>query len=374
MKKSLKLKNKSGDVWVFIAICLISVLGLVFIYSASSYNANKTYGDSFYFVKKQVVGILLGIVAFVSVNTFVYTKLKKYAIYICLLTLILLGLIFVPKIGVSNYGAKRWIGVGGFTIQPSELGKFGYIVFSAYYLDLKVKKSINILNILPIIILGITYCILIILEPNMSICVCFALLMLSFIFLSGISLKFFPFIIIPAILTGVFLIFAEPYRLNRLSAFLNPWASPKGEGYQLLQSLYALGSGGFFGAGIFNSRQKLSFLPFSESDFILSIVGEETGFIGLIFLFSIYFFVIYRGLKIAYNAKDLFGFYLATGITMIFAIQVIINVLVVSGSIPPTGLPLPLMSSGNTSIIVFFIEFGFLYNVSANSSVLLTKE
>ena len=189
MKKSLKLKNKSGDVWVFIAICLISVLGLVFIYSASSYNANKTYGDSFYFVKKQVVGIFLGIVAFVSVNTFVYTKLKKYAIYICLLTLILLGLIFVPKIGVSNYGAKRWIGVGGFTIQPSELGKFGYIVFSAYYLDLKVKKSINILNILPIIILGITYCILIILEPNMSICVCFALLMLSFIFLSGISCR-----------------------------------------------------------------------------------------------------------------------------------------------------------------------------------------
>ena len=373
MKKLLKRKNNHGDVFVFIAICLISILGLIFIYSASNYNAKKTYGDSFYFVKKQAIGIVIGIIVFFAVNLFDYVKLKKCRWYFCVVTVVLLCLVFVPGIGVSNYGARRWIGIGGITVQPSELAKFGYIVFCASCLDKNVKKSINILNILPVIILGIIYCVLIISEPNMSICVCFAMLMLSFVFVSGISLKFFPIIVVPAILTGVFLIFAEPYRLNRLSAFLNPWASPKGEGYQLLQSLYALGSGGLFGVGLFNSRQKLSFLPFSESDFILSVIGEEVGFFGLVVLFGIFFFVIYRGLSIARNARDLFGFYLSVGITMIFAVQVIINVLVVSGSIPPTGLPLPLMSSGNTSIIVFFTEFGFLYNVSANKVGLLTK-
>jgi cell division protein FtsW len=156
----------------------------------------------------------------------------------------------------------------------------------------------------------------------------------------------------------------EPYRLNRLSAFLNPWASPKGEGYQLLQSLYALGSGGWFGVGLFNSRQKYAFLPFSESDFILSIIGEEIGFVGITLFFALLFFIVYRGIKTALKAKDVFGFIMAIGITMIFGIQVVINALVVSGAIPPTGLPLPLVSSGNTSIIIFMAEMGILYNIS----------
>ncbi len=160
-----------------------------------------------------------------------------------------------------------------------------------------------------------------------------------------------------------------PYRLDRLSAFINPWASPKGEGYQLLQSLYALGSGGWFGVGLFNSRQKFAFLPFAETDFILSVIGEEIGFIGLIFFFALLGIIIYKGLKIASRAKDVFGHIVAVGITMIFGIQVIVNALVVTGSIPPTGLPLPLVSSGNTSIIIFMTEMGVLYNISKQGSL-----
>lgn len=214
---------------------------------------------------------------------------------------------------------------------------------------------------------GGVLCLLIILEPNMSITVCMGMLMLSVLFAAGMKIKHFMVILVPALLLGVGLILIEPYRLNRLSAFLNPWASPKGEGYQLLQSLYALGSGGWFGVGLFQSRQKFAFLPFSESDFILSIIGEEVGFVGLIALFALLFFIIFRGIRIASRSKNVFGYLMAVGITMIFGIQVVVNALVVSGSIPPTGLPLPLVSSGNTAIIVFMAGFGILYNISKHN-------
>ena len=152
-------------------------------------------------------------------------------------------------------------------------------------------------------------------------------------------------------------------------AFIDPWANPKGEGYQLLQSLYALGSGGWFGVGLFNSRQKYAFLPFAESDFILSVIGEEIGFIGVFFFFALLIFIIVKGIMIASKAENVFGFMLATGVTLIFGIQVIINALVVTGSIPPTGLPLPLVSSGNTSIIIFMAEMGVLFNISKKTVI-----
>ncbi|MBR4420572.1 MAG: FtsW/RodA/SpoVE family cell cycle protein, partial [Clostridia bacterium] len=201
-------------------------------------------------------------------------------------------------------------------------------------------------------------------EPNMSITICFGLLLLSMLFISGIKIKSLILIIIPLLILLPLLIILEPYRFKRLMAFINPWASPKNEGYQLIQSLYALGSGGLFGVGIFNSRQKYRFLPFSESDFILSIIGEELGFVGIVVLFICLFFLFYRGVRVAVKCKEYFGTLLAFGIRAVFIIQVFINALVVSGSIPPTGLPLPLISCGNTSLIVFMSGFGILYNVS----------
>lgn len=300
----------------------------------------------------------------IAAGVFDYKKIKKAAIFIEITAPLLLAAIFIPGVGVENYGAKRWIGLGPITFQPSETAKFALIVFAAKYVSDNPEKARTLKGSLPVLIYGGLLCGLIIIEPNMSITVCVALLMLAMLLASGMKLKYFLFILIPAIIGAIGLILIEPYRLNRLSAFLNPWASPKGEGYQLLQSLYALGSGGWFGTGIFGSRQKYAFLPFSESDFILSIIGEETGFIGLIAFFTLIGFIVFRGLKIAAGAKDLFGYLLATGITLIFGIQVVINALVVSGSIPPTGLPLPLVSSGNTSIIIFMTEFGILYNIS----------
>ena len=163
------------------------------------------------------------------------------------------------------------------------------------------------------------------------------------------------------------LIFAEPYRIKRLTAFLNPWANPKGEGFQLIQSLYSLGAGGLFGVGLFNSKQKYLFLPFSESDFIFSIIGEETGFIGCVLVLILFMILIINGIRIAYNSTERFGCYLVTGIISIIAIQVFINIAVVTGSIPPTGLPLPFISAGSSSLLVFMSAIGVVLNVDRQS-------
>lgn len=364
MKKNKTKQKVSGDYFLLIAVVMLAVIGTIFIYSASKYSAQKTYNDSLFFVKKQVIGIALGLVAMILTANFDYHKLKKFTYPILIISFIALLLVFVPGIGVENYGAKRWIGVGGVTIQPSEISKFALILFCATYASKNPEKIKTFLGILPVLLIGGITCFLIMAEPNMSITVCVALLMMTMLLTAGMKIKHFIFLMVPALIAGVVLILVEPYRFDRLMAFVNPWSNPKGEGYQLLQSLYALGSGGWFGVGLFNSRQKYAFLPFAESDFILSVIGEEVGFVGLIFFFALLFFIIYRGLKIASRAKNIFGLILGVGITMIFGIQTIVNALVVTGSIPPTGLPLPLVSSGNTSIIIFMAEMGILYNIS----------
>lgn len=321
-------------------------------------------------MKKQVLGFVLGTVAMLLCGKFHYHKLKgkriRWIVYI--VPIILLLMVFIPGIGVTNYGATRWIGIGGFTLQPSELAKYGFVVFAAAYMSDDMGRMRTFKGMLPVLLSGGLVCVLIIIEPNMSVTMCVGFLMLTMLFLGGMKIKHFLIIFIPAALLVPILILMEPYRLSRLSAFLDPWESPKGEGYQLIQSLYALGNGGWFGTGLFNSRQKFRFLPFAESDFILSIIGEEFGFIGILILFIASTFLIIRGIRVASQAKDFFSFLLASGITLVYGIQTLINALVVSGSIPPTGLPLPLISSGNTSLIITMASMGILYGISVQNA------
>lgn len=356
-------KKKRGDILLLIAVAVLSLVGLLAVYSASRYNSAATYGNEYYSAQKHLVGLLLGYGAAIFTAFFDYRKYRKTGIWLMLVSLVLLALVFTP-LGFENYGAKRWIRVGGITVQPSEIAKFSFIVFVAGYFAKDPSRPKRLLTVLPVLLAGGAICLMVILEPNMSITVCFGLLMLTLLFVAGTKTSVFLCILLPLAACVPLLIVAEPYRLQRLSAFLDPWRSPKGEGYQLLQSLYALGSGGWFGVGLFNSRQKFRFLPFSESDFILAVIGEETGFIGLVALFALISFIIYRGIKIAVNCKDFFGYMLSVGVVGIFGIQSLVNALVVTGSIPPTGLPLPLVSAGNTSVIVFCAMFGVLYNVS----------
>ena len=360
--KTLKNRKKAGDIPLLICVFIMACFGCVMIYSASYYTAGVQYGDAFYFVKKQITGVVLGTAAMVGACFLPYKKLIKFRYPALAIAVVLLGLVFVPGIGITNYGATRWIGFGGITIQPSEIAKYAYALFAAAYFSKNSEKVKTVKGILPVLVVGVVICLLIIIEPNMSITMCVGLLMLALIFLSGTNLKQLAVVLVPFVIAVPVLIILEPYRLKRLSAFLDPWASPKDEGYQLIQSLYALGNGGLFGTGLFKSTQKYRFLPFAESDFILAIMGEELGFVGLFIFFICCGFIIYRGFKIAGKSKDKFGYLLAAGFTLVYGIQVVINALVVSGAIPPTGLPLPLISSGNTSLIITMV--GAIYNVS----------
>ena len=356
-----------ADIPLAVCVSVIAVFGVVAVYSASSYNAAQSYGSPFFFAAKQAEGVAIGLIAMFITAHVDYRKYARFSLVFLIVGLALLALVFVPGLSVEVYGAKRWIDLKLFTVQPSEISKFCLVVFIASYFAKKPERTRSFIGMLPALAAGGATCALIIVEPNMSVTVCVGAVTVVMIFAAGVGLKKLAAIGVPVAVAVPLLIIAEPYRLKRLSAFLDPWQSPQGEGYQLLQSLYGLGSGGLFGVGLFRSRQKFRFLPFSESDFILSVVGEEIGFFGLLLLFLLMFFVIIRGLKIASSSRDYFGYLLSVGITAVYAVQVVVNTLVVTGSIPPTGLPLPLVSAGNTSIIVFMAAFGALINVSKSN-------
>lgn len=357
--------QRKTDKLLMVAILILVGVGLLFVYSASSYTAQQQYGNKYYFLTKQSIGAALGIMAMLTLSSVKLDFLPKLYIIGVVAAVVLLLLVFVPGIGIENYGAKRWIGAGPLSLQPSEIAKFAFVLFAAVFMSRHDMKKFK--NDLVILLVGGMFCGLIIIEPNMSITMCMALLMIAMLFMGGMRWRNLILMAIPLACAVPVLIIIEPYRLQRLLAFLNPWASPKGEGYQLIQSLYALGGGGWFGVGLFNSRQKYKFLPFAESDFVFAVIGEEVGLIGCLLLFVLYGFIIYRGVKIALNSCEPFKAYLAGGITAVIAIQTLINFAVVTGSIPPTGLPLPFISYGGTSLVVFLAAAGVLLNLSADA-------
>lgn len=367
IRPAQRTRGGKGDLFFLSAVILLAGFGVVAVYSASSYNAEVQYGDAFYFFKKQLLGFVLGLAGMIGIAFVPYEKFKKAGIPALIVALILLALVFIPGVGKSNYGATRWIGFGSFTIQPSELAKYAFVLFTAGYFAKNPARMRTFKGTLPVLGAGLSICVLIMLEPNMSVTMCVAALMVGMLFLSGTSYKSLAVVCVPALFMVPVLIAAEPYRLQRLSAFMNPWASPKEEGYQLIQSLYALGNGNFFGVGLFNSRQKFRFLPFSESDFILSVIAEETGFFGVFLLFALIGFIVWRGFRIANSCDNFFGYLLVSGIVLAFAVQSALNALVVSGCIPPTGLPLPLVSAGNTSLVVTMCGMGVVYGVSRHN-------
>lgn len=357
-----------GDLFFLAAVLLLAGWGVVCVYAASSYNAEVQYGDEFYFFKKQLIGFVLGTAAMAGVSFIPYERLKKIGIPALVVSLVLLALVFIPGVGRSNYGATRWIGIGPITIQPSELAKLGFVLFAAGYFAKDPARMRTLRGCIPVLGAGLGICVLIILEPNMSVTMCVGAIMIGMLFLAGASKKALAAVCVPVLLAVPALIIAEPYRLQRLSAFMDPWASPKEEGYQLIQSLYALSNGNLFGVGLFNSRQKYRFLPFAESDFILSVIAEETGFFGVLCMFALIAFIVWRGFRIAARCGNFYGFLLAGGITLAFAVQSALNALVVSGCIPPTGLPLPLVSAGNTSLIVTMAGMGIVYGISRHTT------
>lgn len=292
--------------------------------------------------------------------------LAKISPVLLVVSIAALAALFIPGLGVEMYGATRWLNLGFATVQPSEFAKFALVLFISATLtkDREIGKGAFFLCAFA----AISVCVLIMLEPNMSIAVLVALVAVFMMFVCGVKLKWFAALSVPAIAAAVLLIVAEPYRLKRLLAFLDPWASPLGEGYQLIQSYYALGSGGIFGMGLFNSRQKYLFLPFAESDFVFAVVGEELGFLGCAAVLVAFCALIYFGFRTAAESEDVFSAYAAAGITSVIAFQTLLNVAVVTGSIPPTGLPMPFLGYGGSSLVTFCSAVGVLDSIARRNS------
>lgn len=369
--KSDKKTQKFDKTIFFVYFLTFSLVafGCLMVYSASYYTAGVRYGNEYFFLLKQLLGVVLGIFAMIFFTFFDYHILKKFRYIILAVCIVLLILVFVPGFGVQSYGANRWVNFFGISIQPSEITKFALILFLASYLSENHDKIKTFKGLLPALIVAGVLCLLVIIEPSMSVTMCLAFLTFFMLIIGGINKKHTLLFTGLAAAAVPLLILAEPYRMKRLFAFLDPWVSPQGEGFQLIQSLYSLGNGGLFGVGLFNSRQKYMFLPFAESDFIFSIIGEEFGLIGSIFLILVFSVLVYFLIKIGLNAKDRFGCLLACGVGILIAVQTLLNIAVVTGSIPPTGLPLPFISSGGTSVAVFMAGVGVCLNVRRNSQV-----
>lgn len=352
---------------VFVLVLFLVAFGCLMVYSASFYSASIRFDNEYFFLFKQLLGVALGIFAMIFFTFFDYHLLKKFRYIVLAVSVVLLILVFVPGFGVQSYGANRWINILGISIQPSEITKFALILFLASYLSENHEKIKTFKGLLPALIVAGVLCVLVIIEPSMSVTMCLAFLTFFMLIIGGINKKHTLLFTGLAGLCVPLLIISEPYRMKRLFAFLDPWVSPQGEGFQLIQSLYSLGNGGWFGVGLFESRQKYLFLPFAESDFIFSIIGEEFGLVGCLALIAVFGVLVYFLIKIGLNAKDRFGCLLSCGVGILIAVQTLLNVAVVTGSIPPTGLPLPFISSGGTSVAVFMAGVGVCLNVHIQS-------
>jgi len=363
------VKQKYFDILLFIAVIVISVFGIIMIYSASAIWAEFKFDDPFKFVKAQGIFFVLGIIAMLVLSRIDYKFYKKKANLILLVCFLLLGLVLIPGIGSVRNGSRSWFGIGGFGVQPSEFAKIGLIIYVAKYLSNNEKNMRSIIKgVLPILgVIGIFF-VLIMLEPDFGTAMVIVLTLVCVIFISGVKVSFFVNVGLVGLLGIVGLIIAAPYRMARIVSFLNPWSDPLGSGYQIIQSLYAIGPGGLLGQGFLNSRQKYFYLPEPQTDFIFSIISEEFGFLGILIVCSFFAFIFYRIVKIALSCKDLFGKYLCFGLGFGIIIQSLLNLAVVVGLLPVTGVTLPFFSYGGSSLLVSLASIGIILNISRNKT------
>lgn len=361
------MKNKKIDYFLFLAVLLIGIFGIVMIYSASSIWAEYKFHDAFKFVKAQSIFFLVGILLMNVISKVDYHLYFKYANKILGICFLLLILVLIPGIGTIRNGSRSWFGLGGFGVQPSEFAKIGLIIYTAKYLAKHQREMRDIKKgVLPILLVIGVFFLLIMLEPDFGTAMVIVLTLVCMIFVSGVKISFFVKIGLLGILGIVALIIVAPYRMARIVSFLNPWTDPLGSGFQIIQSLYAIGPGGLLGQGFLNSHQKHFYLPEPQTDFIFSIISEEFGFLGVLIVVSFFFFIFYRTLKISMNTDDAFGKYLAFGLSFGIIIQAVLNLCVVIGLIPVTGVTLPFFSYGGSSLLVSMIGIGIILSISKN--------
>ena len=357
--------SKKYDKLLLLAVIAIIIFGIIMIYSASSIWAEYKYQDPFKFVKAQSAFFLLGLLCIFIISKLDINILYKKANLILLICFILLVLVLIPGIGSIRNGSRSWFGIGSLGIQPSEFAKLGLIIYVAKYLanNRKIIKDVK-KGVLPILLVIGVFFVLIMLEPDFGTAMVIVLTLVVMIFISGVKLSFFIKVGLLGLLGIVGLIIIAPYRMERIVSFLNPWVDPLGSGYQIIQSLYAIGPGGLLGQGFLNSHQKQFYLPEPQTDFIFSIISEEFGFLGILIVTSFIAFIFYRIIKIALKENNLFKKYLAFGLGFGIIIQSLLNISVVIGLIPVTGVTLPFLSYGGSSLLISMISIGIILNIS----------
>ena len=353
------------DISLLIAIITISIFGVIMVYSASYVWAEYKFNDPFKFVKNQGLFLIIGIILMITIskiNYKVYYEKSNLFLFICIILLIL---VIIPGIGTVRNGSRSWFGIGSFGIQPSEAAKLSLIIFVSKYLTNNNKELKNIKKgVLPILLVTLFIFGLIMLQPDFGTGFIIIVTIIGLLFVGGVNLNFFISIFIIGIIGIVGLILVAPYRLERILSYLNPWSDPLGSGFQIIQSLYAIGPAGLFGYGFLNSRQKHFYLPEPQTDFIFSIISEEFGFMGVLIVSSLFLIIILKSFKIARKSKEPFGKFLAFGISFGISFQALLNLMVVVGLIPVTGVTLPFLSYGGSSLLITLCSMGIILNIS----------
>ncbi|WP_382392102.1 stage V sporulation protein E [Lentibacillus juripiscarius] len=353
------------DYTLFFVILALLVVGTIMVYSSSYVWAEYKYADPHFFLKRQILFSGVGIVAMLFFMAIPYTVWKKYSNSILLACFLMLLIVLIPGIGMERGGAQSWIGVGAFSIQPSEFMKLGLIIFLSVYLAVQQKYITSFKKgFFPSLILVFTAFGLIMMQPDLGTGVVLVATCMVMIYAAGARLLHFSGLIAIGAVGFAALILSAPYRISRITSFLNPWEDPTGDGFQIIQSLYAIGPGGLMGLGFGESIQKYFYLPEPQNDFIFAIIGEEFGFLGGTFVLGLFVLLFWRGVKIALQAPDAYGRFLALGIVSMLTIQVMINISVVIGLIPVTGVTLPFLSYGGSSLTLTLCSVGILLNVS----------
>jgi cell division protein FtsW len=361
--------EKSSQMAVLVVTLSLVTFGIVMIYSSSSILAMDRYGDEYFFLKKQLFFAVVGVLLMFVLSNLKYENLRKAAYAGIIISIIFLVLILIPPIGVKRGGATRWLQLGFATFQVTEFVKIAMIVFLAHFLA-KVATHIKDFKkgiLIPLVVVAVVGG-LVLLQPDFGTALIIAAIFMGMLYLAGARILYLSMMTVPLLAGAVVMVMMKPYRLQRWLAFLDPWKDAKNTGFQIIQSWISFGSGGPFGVGLGDGMQKLFYLPEPHTDFILSVVAEEAGFIGVAVVIVLFILLVFQGFVIAFRAADLFGTLLAGGLTMLIALEASINISAVVGLIPTKGLALPFMSYGGSSLVMSLAAVGILLSIQADRS------
>ena len=363
-------RRLTPDMWLFGAAVVLLSAGVVMVYSASAIVAADRFHDPYFFLKKQLFWAVLGAGALWVALRVDYRLLEKAVLPLLILAGVLLVLVLVPPFGQAINGTRRWIRFGLVSFQPAELAKLALVLYLAAFLakrrgDLAEFRT----GAAPALAVAGLLAGLVLVQPDLGNCMTLIVVTFGLLYLAGSPARHLAWVAAPAVPLIALAIWMAPYRLRRITAFVDPWSDPRGSGFQIIQSWLALGNGGLVGQGIGGSRQKLFYLPEAHTDFIFAIVGEEIGFVGALAMVGLFAVVIWRGLRIGLRAADPFGSYLALGITVLLATQTLVNLGVVTGLLPTKGLPLPFISFGGSALLMTMLGTGVLLNISQHAHV-----